>query len=461
MNYVSETDYPAYSRLMQALGLRPRKPADTQENNNSDPNPFLSPASNQTLPEFDNADAGNSPGGNPRNQTLNSGSQVTESNVFSKIIKKGIHFKLPTEYETFSKEDSKNHVAKFSARFLRPVFDDQSKYNLQELTSMKNTHATPAAVRNAAMYVPDVKAEEEKGPWVIPEQPQDLLLSNSSNRKIMQNLPISRLIDRRGLFSETDSLAPKTLSNHFGKPAKHRFWEKGPNTKNRSHSHAEGIFVFETHCRMFAAHEASLKVTAALTDVASALCDDDLADTLPEITNRFLYLLELLGRINGINLCELQALRRKDIGERGSEVWYRNLLDIRQKKLKNYPHVAKKHDEIDKWGFPEKDTTPKLSDVIKRDFHNLANRLKGLQKSEHITQNEVILTGTNLVNTVGYTTILKSNSIKRKTELSSTKPAKKQKVDGTANSTVSTTIPKKLKKKKKKKNKKKLNKAGN
>jgi hypothetical protein len=212
---------------------------------------------------------------------------------------------------------------------------------------------------------------------------------------------------------------------------------------------------------MFAAHEASLKVTAALTDVASALCDDDLADTLPDITNRFLYLLELLGRINGINLCELQALRRKDIGERGSEVWYRNLLDIRQKKLKNYPHVAKKHDEIDKWGFPEKDTTPKLSDVIKRDFHNLANRLKGLQKSEHITQNEVILAGTNLVNTVGYTTILKSNSIKRKTELSSTKPAKKQKVDGTANSTVSTTIPKKLKKKKKKKNKKKLNKAGN
>ena len=446
---------------MQALGLQPKAFVEPQKKAPSDIPSTAAPIPAKEPLSFSNVGMGNFPGRIPQNQTLNVGSQVSSSNVFSKILERGTKVGSPQESECFSKEESKNHMSKFSHKFLQQIYDDQSQYSLQELTGMKNSHATPASIRNASMYVSDRKAAEEHGPWVVPKQPQDLLASTSADRKIMRELPIARLIDRRDLFAETDNLAPKDLAKHFGKRTKQRYWEKGSNTKNRSHSHSEGTFVFETHCRLFAAHEAALKVTAALTDVASALSDQGLlAQNLPAIRARIMYLVELLARINGITVNEFQALKRKDMGDKSTELWYKSLSDDRQEKLKSFPHFESKHQSNETWNSPSEDSTPKISEIVKRDFHNLGGRLQTLQKSEHIGVNEVVLVGTMILNRVGYTTFKKTGNAKRRGNQTSTVPAKKQRVNETVQNTTSTTIPKK--KKKKKKNKKSTqNNAGN
>ena len=435
---------------MHSLGLQPREPVPKKkqkirphDSRSTERTRTRSPPRNVTSMDLSDGDS--------EDETTDRGFQITkESNVFSSMLKKGKTIPSFAARKSLSVEESKKFNRLFASQFQQEFYDDQSQYSFQELQAVKNSHATPAAVRNAQSYAPSPSTRKTMGPWIVPEQPQNILLSTSSNRKIIEKRPISELIDRENLLTLMDSGASKDLVIHFGKRTKARYWDKTTGTKNRTHTHTEGVFVFESHCRLFAAHEGNLKVTGALTDIVSTLFEEKLSERLVNVRTRLKYLLEMLGRINGVTVCELQALRSKDLGEKCGKLWYQNLIDVRQSKLDTFPHIAPQVPPSDNWGFKPTSNKPTVAEAVKRDFHNLSTKLIALQKTGHIPANEIITVGAKLLNTVGYTSMKKANGLKRVASPSTT-PRKRQVTESAT--TANPTTPRKPKKKKKKKKK--------
>ena len=435
--------------MMHALGLQPRDPVPQKQRLRSPDSRSTERTRTRSPPR--NVTSMNLSDGDSEEEITESGFQVTKSsNVFSSLLNKGKQLPSLTSRRSVSAEESKKFNKLFSSNFHQEYFDDQSKYSFKELQAVKHSHATPAAIRNAQSYAPSPSTRAPQGPWIVPQQPQNILVSTSANRKVIEKRPISELIDRENLLTLMDSGASKDLLLHFGKRTKARYWDKSSGAKNRTHTHTEGVFIFESHCRLFAAHEGNLKVTGALTDIVQSLFEEELSEKLVNVRSRLKYLLEMLGRINGVTVCELQALRSKDLGEKCGKLWYQSLIDVRQTKLDTFPHIAPQNPRSDNWGFAPTSNKPTVVEAVKRDFHTLCTRLLTLQKTGHIPANEVITVGAKLLNTVGYTSMRKTNGIKRVASPSTT-PRKRQVTESAtyANSTT----PKKPKKKKKKKKK--------